>query len=54
MSGNSDIWNRVFEADPTGWHANVISILDVCTLPYADHRLTCIDSPISSVPSQLG
>jgi len=32
---NSDIGNRVFEADPTRLDENVISILDVCTVAYS-------------------
>lgn len=45
---NSDIGNRVFEADPTRLDENVISILDVCTVAYSLTHSVCIDSDLLS------
>ena len=39
------IWNRVSKPDTTGLRANVISILDVCTVAYAITLSMYIDSP---------
>ena len=47
-NGYSDVLDRVFEPDPTGWHANVISILDVCTVLGLLTQSACIDSDLRS------